>query len=568
MTDPQWVFGQGYELLATFPAGAGGAIWLVRSQQDGAERAIKILRPELTSVAAAVDEFRALLDSVRGLAHPGLPVADETVVHGNRVALVMGRMPGEDLRALLDRRGVTPASTVLVVADLCDALATAHAAGIVHGDVKPSNVLVELDPESAAPRAVRLTDIGIAALAARSGVVVLPAKYQAPETDAEQQLVTPASDIYAVGAVLYEALAGRPPVTGAHAEEIRWLHRDAQPTRVPALPDQLWLLVAACLAEHPMQRPTASELAELLREIAPTIVALPALATQDTARIARIPVSPAPKPATPASSEPVVSAVIVPIEATWAEQPAVPRRSVFRGPRGITLAVLSGAVAFSAMVAFVHASGGSAPGALTLGSATSPALTFSDPSGGFTSTVTTTLTPAAAKKGSISAAPTPSPDADSQTASATSVPSASTVPSSASANGSTAPATAPALSATPSATASTPTAGPVTVAWQCATNEVRSASISKTACIGIGSDGALYIRGTSTASNGQTISDIKVSLADNGQYSYTTSESCGTSSCSITGGPYSPAAGTYQALSGIDGSTHNEFSPSIAYPGA
>jgi len=573
MIDPQWRLGDGYELLATYPAGAGGTIWLVRAQADGTERAIKILRPELTVAVAAVAGFSVLLDLVRGLGHPGILVADEAVVDGDRVALVMRPIPGEDLRTLLDRQQVPmpgPASIVLMVADLCDALAAAHAAGIVHGDVKPSNVLLDSDPGSGAPRVVRLTDFGLADLAARSGVAVLPAEYLAPEIGAGGHPPTPASDVYAVGVVLYEALAGRPPFTGTSPDDVRRLHREVQPTRIPEIPDPLWPMVASCLGKNPQQRPTASELADLLREIAPMIAALSASATENTVQIARIPAAVAPRSAMltiVAPAVPTAPAVITPTETARVESPTEPRRSVLSGARGIGLAVLSGAVVFAVALALIHTSGDSPSGSLAAGSATSSVLALGNPSAAFTSTVTTTLTPTAANGASASTTRTPSPGADGTAGSATPSPSISTVPSSSSANGSVA--STAAASATPSAARATATqnSGTVTVDWQCATNNVNRSGISKTACIGIGSDGGLYIQGTFTESNGQTISDIKISLAEGGQYLETTSESCGAASCSITGGPYSPPAGTYQSYAGINGSAHNEASPQITYQG-
>lgn len=580
MIDPQWRLGDGYELLAAYPAGAGGTIWLVRVQADGTERAIKILRPELTSVPAAVDGFSLLLDSVRGLAHSGILVPDETVVDGNRIALVMRRMPGGDLRALLNRQQVpmpTPASIVLMIADLCDALAAAHAAGIVHGDVKPSNVLLDSDPGSGAPRAVRLTDFGLAALAARSDVAVLPAEYLAPEAGAEGRSLTPAADVYAVGIVLYEALAGRPPFTGTLPDDIGRLHREAQPPHIPEIPDPLWPMIASCLDKNPQQRPTASELADLLREITPTVVALSASATDNTVQIPRIPAAVAPRPAKLTTVVPVVPVVpagpavpirptvVAPIGTAGVESPDVPHRSVFSGPRGIALAVLSGVVVFAVALALIHTS--NAPtGSLAAGSATESAQALGGPSAGLTSTVTTTLTPTAANGASASATRAPSPSADGTAGSAK--PSTSTTPTNSSVNGS-ATSTAAMVSATPSTAGATASdnSGTVTVNWQCATNQVNHSGISKTACIGVGSDGGLYVQGTFTDSNGQTISDIKISLAGGGQYLETTSESCGATSCSITGGPYSPPPGTYQSYAGIDGSSHNEASPQIAYQG-
>ena len=632
MSEPQWQFGRDYELLATYPEGVAGSIWLVRVQEDGSERAIKILRPELTGDAAVVDEFCALLDSVRALAHPGILVPDETVVHGNRVALVMTRMVGEDLGILVERQQLlTPASTVLVFADVCDALAAAHAAGIVHGDVKPSNVLLEQDPETGTPRVVMLSDFGIAALAAQGGLAALPVGYQAPECSGGGGLPTPAADVYAAGVVLYEALAGHPPFVATNPYEIARLHREAQAPRIPVLPDQLWLLVDACLSKNPEQRPTAAELAGVLREIAPTIVALPALAAQETIRIARIPAAPVPKPAMQAQvqaqvqaapttakisthhAKPVVTAGVLPMEgaegSTRHAKPVVAgvglpmegaegstrrakravagvglpmegvegsgrgagRRAVLSGARGAALAVVSGVAVVSVALALAHAAGESGPETLTVGSASAPALALGSPADQITSTVTTTLSPSSTLSGSATATSTPSPSVSDTSGSASPSSSASSVSSSPSANGSPGSSAGAGASASPSSVASSksPSKGPATVNWECASGSSQHGSISRKACVGIGSDGGLYVEGTFTTSNGQTISGIDVSVYGDGRLFDTTSESCDASSCSITGGPYEPSAGTYAAYAGIEnsGQGRSELSPSVNYQG-
>ena len=555
MSDPQWQLGREYDLLATYPAGAGGSIWLVRVRDDWSERAVKILRPELTSDPAAVDEFCELLDRVRALEHPGILVPDETVVHGNRVALVMGRAPGEDLRILLNRQRVlTATSTVLMIAELCDALAAAHAAGIAHGDVKPSNVLLEQDRETGAPRSIRLTDFGMAALAAHGGASVLPDEYQAPEAGAVPRRPTPAADMYAVGVVLYESLAGQPPFTGSQPDVIAQLHREYHPPRIPALPDQLWLLVAACLSKNPEQRPVAAELADLLREIAPTLATLPAFSAQDTFGIPRISIPAATRSALLARVA-AASAMRVPLSAE-PEESLTLGRSLLSGVRGVALAVCSGVVVVVVALALVHKSNTPPPETLTVGAATSPPLNLGIPSASLISTPSASPTHTATRSATASKSPSPSPVATSASPS----PSPSSAPSSP-------PSTTAAPTASSPAASTSPTQGPVTVAWQCATNQAHPSHISKTSCIGIGSNGALYIGGIFTAFNGQPISDIRVSLVYDGQYLETASKYCGTSSCSITGGPYEPPAGEYQAYAGVDDSSHNEDSPSLYYPG-
>ena len=559
MSEPQWQFGRDYDLIATSPEGAAGSIWFVRVQEDGSERAIKILRPELTGVAEVVDEFCALLDVVRALGHPGILVPDETVVHGNRVALVMTWTVGEDLGVLLRRRQLlTPASTVLMIADICDALAAAHAAGIVHGDVKPANVLLESDPETGTPNTVRLSDFGIAPLAARSGVAVLSAEYRSPESDGSAQRLTPASDVYGLGVVLYQALAGHPPFTGLRPEQIARLHREARPPRIPLLPDQLWLLVAACLNKNPEQRPTAAELADLLREIAPSLVALPAPENQDTARFARIPATAAALATVPASAEAAGSALNAPSGSAQVGLPDEARRPVFSGARGVALGVLSGVVVVSVALALLHQAGGPPPQTMTFGSATAPALTLGSPSAQPAGTRTTSA-PSATSSSSATATRSPSPSAK---------PSAPTLATSPSVDGSTAPTVIATVPTTPStaATSASPTRAPVTVNWRCQTNQAQHGSITKQSCIGIGSDGALYIRGTFSVSYGQ-IGDIEVSVYNGRQLFDSSEDSCGRSWCSITGGPYYLSPGGYLAYAGIDNWSHNEASPSVYYPG-
>lgn len=545
MIDPQRRFGSDYALLAMHPAGAGGVVWLVRAHEDGAERVIKILHPELTSAVEAVEEFSALLVTVRRLEHPGILVPEEIVVYGNRVALVMRRTPGEDLSTLLKLRPLpTAASTALMVADLCDALAAAHAAGIVHGDVKPSNVLLEMGRETWVPHSARLTDFGMAALAASAGATLSPAEYEAPEVDLERRRLTSAADVYAVGVVLYEALVGRPPFIGSRPDQIARLHREARPPRLSSLPNQLWLLIAACLNKDPQRRPTAAELAELLREVAPTLDALPAPAAEYSAHVEQLP-DVAALPALSLGAGPMPSASLLSIEAERTLPvevlPVGPRSAPVRGARAMVSAVLSVLVMVTVVLTLVHNAGRSASNTAAAGSATIQALVLGDPSATFASAPPPTATP-------------PSPTANHTTASAA-TPSASTVP------------TLPSPSTAQATTSAADPPTTVTVAWQCSTRNARSGGISKTACIGIGTDGKLYSRGVFIALNGRTITDVTISLAEGGPFVASAYASCDAYSCTVTSDPYTPPEGYYQVYAGVEDSTHEAVSPSFFYPG-
>lgn len=547
MVDPQRRLASEYALLAKHPAGAGGVVWLVRAHEDGSERAIKILRPELTATAAAVEEFSALLAAIRQLGHPGILVAEDVVVYGDRVALVMRRPPGEDLSTLLKLRPLpTAASTVLMIADVFDALAAAHAAGIVHGDVKPSNVLLEMGRETWVPHSARLTDFGMAALAAGVGATLSPAEYQAPEIDTEHRRLTPAADVYAVGVVLYEALVGRPPFIGSRPDQIARLHRETCPPRPPTLPDQLWLLLTACLNKDPQGRPTAAELADLLREIAPTLDALPSPAAEYPTPLEQLPYTAAVPalalgaglipPGSLLSTEPALISLDEPL-------PAELHSTRPHGGRALVLAGLSGLIVVTTALTLAHHAGDSASNAAAASSSTVQALVLTDPSA--------TL---------VSAAPPTTATATTATATTASKPSPTAAPT-------TAEASAPATSAAPTtASPSDPTTA-VAIAWQCSTRHARSGGISRTACIGIGSDGELHSRGVFVASNGRIITEATLWLTEGNEIIATAYVSCDASSCSVTGEPATPSAGYYQVYAAIDGTAHVAVSPSIYYPG-
>ncbi|MGH6655192.1 MAG: serine/threonine-protein kinase, partial [Actinocrinis sp.] len=292
MSDSQWRFAERYDLLGRLGDGAVGSVWLVRDQRSGAEYAIKILLPELTARPEVAERLRAHLDAVRALGHPNIVAVDEVVGHEGRAALVMRPVAGDDLRVVLGRTGTLAAAhATILAAQLCDALAAAHAADIAHGAVKPSNVLLESRPGGEGSIRVGLTDFGMAALAAAADVTplkdeigeryfaALPVEYQAPEI-AVGMIASPAADVYAVGALLYEVLSGAAPFTGEFAD-VQRRHREAQPQRIPGLPDPLWLLIASCLAKPPQHRPSALDLASLLRNITPTVADAPAWAMRD-----------------------------------------------------------------------------------------------------------------------------------------------------------------------------------------------------------------------------------------------------------------------------------------------
>ncbi len=169
------------------------------------------------------------------------------------------------------------------MADVADGLAAAHAAGVVHRDVKPENVLLDmqgpLGPGGSHP--ALLTDFGVAKLIdsprrTRATKIIGTPDYLAPEI-VEGLPPRAAVDIYALATVLYELLAGFTPFGGGHPGAVLRRHVTETVVPLPGIPDELWQLIVQCLAKAPASRLRASELGGRLRELLPMIAGMPPL---------------------------------------------------------------------------------------------------------------------------------------------------------------------------------------------------------------------------------------------------------------------------------------------------
>jgi serine/threonine protein kinase, bacterial len=289
--------GSRYELDSQLGRGAFGSVWRGTVRDTGEAVAIKVLLEELAADADVVTRFLRERTAMVALRHRSLVSIRDLVVEGDVLALVLQLVEGPDLRAYLRGRGtLAPVEAALLVADVAEALAVAHAAQIIHRDVKPANVL--LQPESGGFRPL-LTDFGIARLAdapsvTRTSQVVGTPYYLAPEVISGQQ-ATSAVDVYAAGIMLLELILGHPPFRGKDAMEVFEAHQSAAPERPQGVDDRLWAVVSNALAKDPTARPSAADLAVQLRmavrterdgtlaqlpinKVAGTVV-LPALAT-------------------------------------------------------------------------------------------------------------------------------------------------------------------------------------------------------------------------------------------------------------------------------------------------
>ncbi|MFY4717737.1 serine/threonine-protein kinase [Streptomyces sp. LaBMicrA B280] len=262
--------------------GSAGTVWLGEGPEGPV--AIKLLREDLASDQELVGRFVQERTALLGLEHPHIVTVRDLVVDGNDLALVMDLVRGTDLRTRLEReRRLSPEAAVAIVADVADALAAAHAAGVVHRDVKPENVLLDmqgpLGPGGAHP--ALLTDFGVAKLIdaprrTRATKIIGTPDYLAPEI--VEGLPPRASvDIYALATVLYELLAGFTPFGGGHPGAVLRRHVTETVVPLPGIPEELWQLIVQCLAKAPASRLRASELAARLREQLPTLAGLPPL---------------------------------------------------------------------------------------------------------------------------------------------------------------------------------------------------------------------------------------------------------------------------------------------------
>src|SRR4051794_8641331 len=208
-----------YRLVRRLGSGGFGTVWL--AQDERLDRPVAVKRVPTGDAATAERARREALAAAR-LSHPGIVALYETDADEEACYLVSELVRGETLGALEEQGALSDRDVVEIGAALCEALAHAHARGVVHRDVKPGNVLV---PEAAddGGSAAKLTDFGIARVVGddaltRTGDILGTLAYMAPE-QAEGRGATPASDLYALGLVLYEALSGTNPIRGASPAE-------------------------------------------------------------------------------------------------------------------------------------------------------------------------------------------------------------------------------------------------------------------------------------------------------------------------------------------------------------
>lgn len=266
------LLGDRYRLGDRLGFGGMGSVWRAADTQLGRTVAIKVLRPDLAEDAEYRHRFLREARTLAALDVPGIvrihDWCEETDTEGRtRCYIVIDFVEGQSLAALLEERVRLDVDTTMdIVRQTAEALHAAHTAGIVHRDVKPGNIII-----GSAGR-VTLVDFGIAYSPTQdplteAGEVVGTPSYISPEYLTGGEL-TPASDVYSLGIVAYQCLAGRLPYSGTTGKVIAG-HLDPQPPTLPqgTAPSEVARVVTRCLAREPGERfASAAALAQACRE--------------------------------------------------------------------------------------------------------------------------------------------------------------------------------------------------------------------------------------------------------------------------------------------------------------
>jgi eukaryotic-like serine/threonine-protein kinase len=269
---------QRYQLERRLAQGGMAEVWLATDVALSRQVAVKLLKPTLAADPVVAERFRREAIAVAQLSHPNIVAVYDAIedTHGEtrRLAVVMQLVNGKSLRQLLDeQRRLSPDLTIHIGACVAAALDAAHRAGLVHRDVKPGNILITPDGR------VLLTDFGIAKGLGASGddltsanVMMGTAKYLSPEQVRGKKLDGRA-DLYSLGLVLYECLAGRVPFLGETDTDTALARLNRDPTDLarlrPTLPYGLAELIHRLLARRPMDRfATGAEVRSELNKIA------------------------------------------------------------------------------------------------------------------------------------------------------------------------------------------------------------------------------------------------------------------------------------------------------------
>jgi serine/threonine-protein kinase len=265
------------------PVGAGGMGAVYRARHLSMDRpvAIKFLHQRFVEDEAARNRFQTEARAAVKLCHPNaVSVTDYGQTSEGVIYIVMELLEGRTLREILSREApLETARATSIMLQTSDAVAAAHVAGIIHRDLKPSNILVTQSADQ--PAVVKVLDFGIATFSAdddedapvlaQSNTVIGTPRYMSPEQHNGNEL-TPAADVYSLGVILYEMLAGTVPFSGSTPAEIAEKHANTPPHApreiIAAIPEEVERVVMHALEKQPGDRPANA--GEFRRELLET----------------------------------------------------------------------------------------------------------------------------------------------------------------------------------------------------------------------------------------------------------------------------------------------------------
>jgi serine/threonine-protein kinase len=301
-----------YEIVAPLGSGGMGAVYRARRVHIGDEVAIKVLHPRLTNDEKLVERFRREARAAAQLHHPNVVTIHdygEARGPGGFAYIVMELVRGQSLRDLLRREGrLDPGRAVSLMRDVCAGVGAAHRRGIVHRDIKPDNIIVTPADEDRPAESVKVVDFGIAKLRdlaaegstlTEAGMMVGTLFYMSPEQCKGEPLDARA-DVYSLGAMLHEMLAGAPPFTASNITSIIFKHVGEPPPPLPEdlnVPAALRAAVLRALSKEPDARPR--DASEFAREIQSALTPAPAVPTA-----AAVGTTPPAEPFFPATAHP------------------------------------------------------------------------------------------------------------------------------------------------------------------------------------------------------------------------------------------------------------------------
>lgn len=265
----QQVLDNRYELQELIGGGGMADVYLARDLLLDRPVAVKILHQQFQNDTEFIDKFHREAQAAARLSHPNIVNIYDVGIEGTTHYIVMEYVPGKTLKERIRTEGHLPAAEALRIAEnIASALAQAHASGLVHCDIKPHNILMMQDGTA------KVADFGIARAVTEStmtysGNVVGSVHYFSPE-QAKGVMITPKSDVYSLGVVLYEMLTGQLPFNGETPVSIAMQHLQQEPRSVreldPTLPPVAEAIVFRAMSKDPELRPSSSELVMDIRQ--------------------------------------------------------------------------------------------------------------------------------------------------------------------------------------------------------------------------------------------------------------------------------------------------------------